>query len=151
MLFITICLMVHCGPTPVEKWKKSFDDAVGKLAAIPVTEKGDPADFKTFYTVSEKLCEVSGDSEYALDLLKDILITSEYIPVRAGAAMTLGRIGARNDAYTLIHALNDPSSFVKHKVHKALTQLTREEFGQDKRTWLKWWNDLKKKEAENDE
>jgi hypothetical protein len=151
LVCVSICLTVNCGPSPVKKWKKSFDAVIEKLAAVPVTEEGDPADFKNFYAVSEELSAISQDSEYAADLLKDILITSEYIPVRAGAAMTLGRIGTRNDAYALIHALSDSSSFVKHKAHKALKKLTREEFGQDKRAWLEWWNNLKKKEAEHDE
>ena len=148
LIIICICFFIHCSSSPVKTWKSNFDKVIKKISSIPVTKTGDPADFRKFYTYSDELYPLTKDSEYALDLLKDLLLTSEYLTVRSAAAMTLGRIGKREDAYTLINALNDTSPFAKNKVYKALKGLTREDFGTDKDKWIEWWN---KKEAENDD
>ena len=144
-----LLLFLNCTGSPVRTWKERFDRTVLELRDIPVTAEGDPADFETFYTVSEKLRILSlNNMEYGMDLLKDLLLTSESIPVRAGAAITLGKIGTRDDAYPLIHALGDSSAFVDDQAYRALKRLTREDFEKNRNVWLNWWQ---KKEKKHDE
>ena len=105
---------------------------------------------KTVVLVAVLCAVISGcgeDSQYAKDLLKDMLLTAEPFTGRAASAEALGHpeVGRRDDAYVLMSGLSDPSPFVRERAYKSLKRLTHEDLGTDRDRWLQWW----KREEEN--
>ena len=125
--------------TSVQRLKRDLNRVVQQLNSIP-EKNGEVQDYKLFYETSEQLTAVCVDSEFAMDTLKDLLMTGEHVATRAAAAETIGFIGIRNDALVLIHALRDESSFVRERTQRALERLTKEDYGNNSDAWLLWWN-----------
>jgi hypothetical protein len=141
-------LSAGCRSNGVKDWKIQFDAIIQDISTIKTDSKGGIEDYRKYFICCEKLSGWSDGTPYAVDLLKDHLLTSEHMPVRAASAEVLGRIGKRKDVNALINALHDSSAFVREKVLKSLKSLTHEDFGTDKAKWSDWWQKIEKEEKE---
>lgn len=149
-LFVWIyCLwfLGGCISTPVEDWRKNFHNIIAEIGKIKAQD-GEIKDYKVFYEHLDALAAFVHGTEYGIDLLKDLLLTSENIPVRAASAEVLGMKGKIKDAFGIIPALRDRSVLVREKALKALKKLTHEDFGYDRNQWLQWWQGFQEQSNE---
>lgn len=65
--------------------------------------------------------------------------SSERLPRRLAAIETLGELTLPKAVPVLIAALADPASEVADAAHRALVQVTRQDFRRDARKWVDWW------------
>ena len=56
------------------------------------------------------------------------------------ASMYLGAIGDERSIPYLIRGLDHPAWRSRPRLVGYLTNLTREDFGEDKKAWVRWWN-----------
>ena len=148
-LLLTVVFSAGCQTDPAVQARKEFDSAISAFEQVPVKE-GKISDFESFYTACDMFIQKYSipDKGYAVDRLKDMILTADHFPVRAGGALVLGRMGTVNDILPLISALGDRNEFVRKNALKSLTELTHEEFGYNKDAWENWWKEKEKKDAE---
>ena len=72
-------------------------------------------------------------------------LNDEDVVVRASAARALGEIKDSRAVEPLIAPLNDVHPWVREAAVGALKRITKQDFWQDYDTWLKWWQENKKK------
>ncbi len=147
LICITVITVWGCGPDPIQQLKNNFNSMIRDLEDVR-TEGDTVSDNEAFFKCCRGILEEFRDSEYAVDRLKDLLLTSEFFTVRGGAALVLGQLGSINDALPLINALGDANLFVKEKAAKALKEISHEEFGMDQKKWMDWWNTKEKENGE---
>ena len=58
---------------------------------------------------------------------------------RNAAALALGELRDADSVPTLVSALDDPDAAVAEATHKALTVITRQDFGAMAAPWVSWW------------
>ena len=73
--------------------------------------------------------------ERAVELLRH---TDRYVSYTA--SLYLGAIGDRRSIPYLIRGLDHPAWRSRPQVAKYLKNLTREDFGENKDAWIRWWN-----------
>ena len=136
-MLILVLYTSGCGSS-VKRLKNQLNQMIQQLDAIPEKD-GELSDYKRFYETTEQLTALCANSDFAIDRLKDLLMTGDRVASRAAAAETIGFVGRRKDALVLIHTLQDRSLFVRERTQRALERLTRENFGNNYDAWLNWW------------
>jgi len=81
--------------------------------------------------------------ESALEKIAEALGNNDQ-SVRSKAAKILGEIGGVYAIGPLINAYDDNYYIVRCEINKALINLTGSEYGYDKESWLKWWEENKR-------
>jgi hypothetical protein len=76
--------------------------------------------------------------DQARDAIRE-LATSDEAPARASAFSAMARLRQTSLVPDLIHALADSDERVMATAHDGLIQVTWQDFGNDARLWLKWW------------
>ncbi|MFH1707331.1 MAG: HEAT repeat domain-containing protein [Planctomycetota bacterium] len=137
LISILAALLSGCGPAPHAEWAVEYDRLIAELSAIP-RAGGVIAEFGRFYDVCDRLQAHVEHAPVGIDRLMDALVTADNATLRAGAAEVLGRTGDPRVPRFCVATLDYPDPFVRERAAKALSRITKQDFGEDRNAWQKY-------------